>query len=291
VEPERRFPIEKADGGARLDQVVARVLGVSRGFARKLLADERVLLGGRPAAKGTAVRAGEEVTVLPFARPEDPPAPNAALPLAVLAEQGGWVAIDKPAGQAVHPLAHVELDTALNAVLARYPMVAGVGEGGLRSGVVHRLDPGTSGALVFALDDDSWQRARELFRSGRVRKRYLARVHGRFACEGEVELRLESRGDHVRVVSDSAPGGRRAVSHFRVMSHGRDTSDVLVEMRTGVRHQIRATLAHLGFPVVGDRTYGSPAELARHLLHASSIAWDGFAAHAPLPPELASPPP
>lgn len=286
MEPERRFEIAASDAGARLDHVVARALGVSRGFARRLVAAERVLLGGRPASKGTALRAGEQVVVLPFARPEDPPEPNSELALSVMVERGGWVAIDKPAGQAVHPLAHGERDTALNAVIAQFPQVAGVGEGGLRSGVVHRLDPGTSGVLVFALDEPAWRAAREAFRTGRVEKRYRARVHGEFRGEREVELLLESRGAHVRVVR---AGGRRARSRIRALRHGADTTDVEVLMRTGVRHQIRATLAHLGFPVVGDALYGSPTRLARHLLHAESIAWDDFAATAPLPPELAEP--
>jgi 23S rRNA pseudouridine1911/1915/1917 synthase len=57
-------------------------------------------------------------------------------------------------------------------------------------------------------------------------------------------------------------------------------------MRTGVRHQIRATLAELGHPIVGDRLYGSSVELGRHWLHAASIAWDSFAAEAEPPPEL-----
>jgi 23S rRNA pseudouridine1911/1915/1917 synthase len=284
ADSERTFTIAGADVGARLDHVVARELGVSRALARRLVAEERVLLGGRPAAKGTALRAGDEVVVLPFARPEDPPLANAELALSVLAASGALVAVDKPAGQAVHPLAHSERDTTLNALLARFPQVAGVGEGGLRSGVVHRLDPGTSGVLLFALDDAAWRAAREAFRAGRVRKRYVARVHGRFTGEREVELRLESRGAHVRVVES---GGRRAVSRIRALASGADVSDVEIEMRTGVRHQIRATLAYLGFPVLGDALYGSSLALTRHLLHAESIELGDFAARSPLPPELA----
>jgi len=282
----RSFSVADSDVGARLDHVVARVLGVSRGFARKLLADERVLLGGRPAAKGTALRAGERIEVLDFARPEDPPEPSPSLPLAVVAQSAGLVAIDKPAGQATHPLEHAERDTALQALLARFPEVAGVGEGGLRSGVVHRLDPGTSGVLVFALEETAWQRARAAFREKRVRKRYVARVHGEFAGEREVELALESRGARVRVVSR---GGRLARSRIRALSTGPASSTVEIEMRTGVRHQIRATLAHLGFPIVGDVLYGSPRALARHLLHAESLAWEDFSARAPLPAELDAP--
>jgi 23S rRNA pseudouridine1911/1915/1917 synthase len=283
MEEPRRFAVEPGDVGTRLDQVVARRLGVSRGYARKLLEAERVLLGGRPAAKGTALRAGEEISVLAFARPEDPPLANAELDLVVVARHSGLVAIDKPASQPTHPLDPLERDTALNALIARFPQVAGVGEGGLRSGVVHRLDPGTSGVLVFALDDEAWRRARAAFAEKRVHKRYVARVHGEFAGEREVELALESRGDHVRVVSR---GGRLARSRIRARRTGKEESLVEVEMRTGVRHQIRATLAYLGFPVVGDVLYGSPTALPRHLLHAEALEWEDFAARAPAPAEL-----
>jgi 23S rRNA pseudouridine1911/1915/1917 synthase len=283
MEQPRRFAVEPGDVGARLDQVVARLLGVSRGYARKLLSAERVLLGGRPAAKGTALRAGEEISVLAFARPEDPPLANAELDLVVVARDSGLVAIDKPASQPTHPLDPAERETALNAFIARFPEVAGVGEGGLRSGVVHRLDPGTSGVLVFALHDDAWRRARAAFAEKRVHKRYVARVHGQFTGEREVELALESRGDHVRVVSR---GGRLARSLIRARRTGAEESLVEVEMRTGVRHQIRATLAYLGFPIVGDALYGSPVALPRHLLHAEALEWEEFAATAPAPPEL-----
>jgi 23S rRNA pseudouridine1911/1915/1917 synthase len=286
MDPTGSFAVADMDVGARLDHVVARLLGVSRGYARKLISAERVLLDGRAAVKGTGLRAGERIEILPFARPEEPPQPNASLPWVVVAQAAGLVAIDKPAGQATHPLEHAELDTSVNALLARFPEVAGVGEGGLRCGVVHRLDPGTSGVLVFALDDGAWRRARAAFRERRVEKRYIARVHGVFAGERDVELALESRGPRARVVSR---GGRPALSRVRALATGRAQSTVEVEMLTGVRHQIRATLAHLGFPVVGDSLYGSTTALSRHLLHARSIRWEEFAAQAPLPPEFDSP--
>src|SRR5262249_27942986 len=133
MEAARTFVVADADAGGRLDHVVARELGVSRGFARKLVAEARVPLRGRPAGKGTTLRAGEAVLVLEFARPEEAPQANPDLPLALVAEANGLVALDKPAGQPTHPLAHAERDTALNALIARFPGLAGVGEGGLRS--------------------------------------------------------------------------------------------------------------------------------------------------------------
>jgi 23S rRNA pseudouridine1911/1915/1917 synthase len=283
VEPERSLEVGPAEAGKRLDAVVAGALGVSRGWVRKLLDSGRVLLAGKPAAKGAILRAGDRIDVLPFARPEAGPIANPGVALAILRESAGLVAVDKPAGLPVHPLAPDETHTALNALVALHSEIVGVGEGGLRSGVVHRLDTGTSGVLVFALRDDAWREARAAFAGKRVAKRYVARVHGAFAGERDVELLLENRGSRVRAVEQ---GGRLAASHIRALETGAETSLVEISMRTGVRHQIRATLAELGHPIVGDRLYGSPLELARHWLHAASIAWEGFSAESEPPPEL-----
>lgn len=283
MDPERTIEIGPAEAGLRLDTVVARALGLSRGWVRKLLDAERVLLAGKPAAKGVILREGDRIDVRPFARPDAGPLANPELVLPIVRESGGLVAVDKPAGLAVHPLDPDETGTALNALAARFPEIVGVGEGGLRSGVVHRLDPGTSGVLVFALREGAWRAARAAFAEKRVAKRYVARVHGAFRGEREISLRLENRGAHVRVVES---GGRLAVSRIRALQTGEETSLVEIDMRTGVRHQIRATLAELGHPVLGDRLYGSSAPLARHLLHAASIAFDDFAAEAALPAEF-----
>jgi len=288
MDPERTLEIAPAEVGQRLDAVVARALGLSRGWVRKLLDAERVLLNQRPASKGVILRAGDRIDVLPFARPEAGPLANPAIELPILHERAGLIAVDKAAGLPVHPLVPEDAETVLNALVARHPELVGVGEGGLRSGVVHRLDPGTSGVLVFALDDSAWREARAAFAEKRVVKRYLARVHGAFEGEREVELLLENRGAHVRVVER---GGRRALSRLRALETGAETSLVEIIMRTGVRHQIRATLAEIGHPIVGDRTYGSTVLLRRHLLHAAEIRWDAFEARSPTPPELSAPNP
>ena len=263
--------------------LLARALGVSRGWVRKLLDSGRVRVDGRPAAKGTILRAGDRIELAEFARPDAGPEPNPTLPLRVLVERAGWIAVDKPAGRAVHPLEPDETDTVLNALVALRPEIVGVGEGGLRSGVVHRLDPGTSGVLLFATEQAAWRAARAAFAERRVEKRYLARVHGAFSGARELRLRLESRGDHVRVVTD---GGREAICEIRALETGVETSLVEVRMRTGVRHQIRATLAYLNHPVVGDSLYGSTTVLPRHLLHAATLAFDDFRAEAPLPADF-----
>jgi 23S rRNA-/tRNA-specific pseudouridylate synthase len=161
--------------------------------------------------------------------------------------------------------------------------VRAAGEGGLECGLVHRLDTGTSGVLVFATSPDAWRAARAAFAERRVRKRYVARVHGALRAAAELDLRLDSRGRHVRVV---ARGGRESLTRLQPLEVGEESSLIEVEPVTGLRHQIRAVLAHLGHPVLGDVLYGSPLELGRHLLHAESIELGALTAHSPVPAEF-----
>jgi 23S rRNA pseudouridine1911/1915/1917 synthase len=283
VDAERTLEVPADGAGERLDAYLAKSLGLSRRAVTRLIDAGQVRLLGRRAAKGAMLRAGDRIRVAAFRAADEGPIPEPGRPLVVLAR----AAVDKPAGPPTHPLAPGETGTVLNAVVARFPEMVGVGEGGLRSGVVHRLDLGTSGALVFATEEAAWQRARRAFAERRVEKIYVARVHGEIEGEHDVELVLAHRGDHMRVVT---AGGRATRTLLRALVPGRETSLVEARPITGMMHQIRVTLAHLGHPVVGDRLYGSTVELERHLLHATQLRIDEFQASSVPPPELADRP-
>ncbi len=282
----RVLDVGSGDAGARLDVFLARELEVSRAYARRLLERGGVRRARQPAAKGALLERGEQIQVAAFRHPREGPAPAPELPLAVVARAGGWVAIDKPAGMPSHPLDFDERHTAVNAFLARHPEAAGIGSEGLQCALVHRLDTLTAGVLLFATDAEAFTRARAAFRSGRAHKRYLARVHGRVEGELDLCLRLAHRGDRMRVIS---AGGLEARARARPLHADRDTTLLEVDLYTGVRHQIRVSLAHHGHPIVGDRVYGSSADLVRHWLHALELRIDDFIARAPAPPELLPP--
>jgi len=269
--------------GERLDAFVAEALDVTRGYARRLLARGRVALRDRPARKGTLLRRGDRIDVGEFRHPREGILGAPELELCVLQAADGLIAIDKPAGLPTHPLDFDERRTASNAFVARHPESAQVGVGGLEPGLVHRLDTDTSGVLLFATRQDAWEQARRAFTEGRAQKRYLARVHGTLRGSRELRLALEHRGQRMRVVSH---GGQATHTILRALESGPSTSLIEVDLRTGARHQIRASLAHIGFPVVGDRLYGSDTDLGRHLLHAWSLRVGAFSAQAPPPDEL-----
>jgi 23S rRNA pseudouridine1911/1915/1917 synthase len=284
--PERsgRDPRGRRGEGLRLDVYLARELDLSRGYVRRLLRRHRVRLEGRPAAKGALVRPGDRIQVAAFRHPSEGLAARPDLALPLLARGHGFVAFDKPAGLPSHPLEFDEDRTALSAALAQVPEVARAGVSPLEAGLVHRLDTATSGVLVFATEPEAWEQARRAFAERRVEKRYLALVHGRLQGAHEVALRLEHAGARMRVV---ASGGREAVTQMQALRADGEQTLVLVRPRTGLMHQIRVTLAHLGHPIVGDRQYGSPVRGGRHWLHALEIALLGFEARSTPPPELA----
>jgi 23S rRNA pseudouridine1911/1915/1917 synthase len=235
--------------------------------------------------------------------------PEPDLPLAILWEDPLLVAVDKAPGMSTHPLHTGERGTVANGLIARYPEMEGVGFSPREPGVLHRLDRDTSGVLLAARKSSAFERLRLEFEQGRVFKSYFAIVHGRPEPQGVIDQPVASkarRGRRVQVLRDPFPrrGLRRgspAETHFRVIRYARGFAFVRLRMTTGARHQLRAHMAFLGHPVVGDSVYGSPPETSppghepvRHLLHAAELSFfhpsDGKPTRirAPLPADMRS---
>ncbi len=301
----RILVLSPAHSGVRLDRFLADGLVLSRAQVNRLLERGAVSLDGRRLAlrdKGLPLPAAGEVSVESFHPPADQRAvaETAVEPGSsptIVAHGAGWLAVDKPPGMPVHPLREEERGTLLGQLIGRYPEIHGVGEGGLRSGVVHRLDIETSGVVLFASEHSVWQRLRAAFSQHRVDKLYRALVLGVFEPPGgELELELplivaRHKPARVRVaaVGELAGGRARLVSQLvRPIECFGPASLVEVRPRTGFLHQIRVTLAHLGHPVLGDRHYGAGGiELSRscsaerHQLHAARVGFEDIVAEAP----------
>ncbi len=280
--------------GVRLDRALAARLGISRARVRHLLEVGRIEKGDLALSisdKSLQTEPGDRFTITGSLRAEDErPTPRPDLDLRVVGEGLGWLVVDKPAGCGVHPLRPDQQDTVLNAVVARYEGILGVGEGGLRSGVVHRLDVDTSGALLFAKDEMHWKRFRGAFSEHRVNKTYRAVVAGKFEKARRVDLALEVTRHHPAHVEVVA-GGRRCRQSVRPLEQFAEATLVEVQLETGFLHQIRATMAHLGHPVLGDLEYMSTDEIAkvpapRQMLHAMRLSVDEISVEAPLPEDM-----
>jgi len=293
-----RFLAETKDSGKRLDQMIhERLPEFSRSRIQQWIREGRVEVDGRTKRPSLTLRSGESIQVIPG----DPPPLRAspeAIPIEVLYEDPDVVAIDKPAGMAVHAGAGVHSGTLVNALLHRFGGLSGVG-GDLRPGIVHRLDRYTSGVLLVARNDVAHRRLAAQFSSRQVEKIYLALVHGTMKGEsGRIDRPIARDPLRRTRMTARLDAGRAAWSEWRVLERFAGFTYLEVRIGTGRTHQIRVHLSSVGHPVAGDTLYGAPSKvegrpaLGRFFLHAHRIRFrqpstnEEVVVESPLPREL-----
>lgn len=288
--------VDAATAGARADVALARLANVPRPVARDALRSGEVTLAGKVVRPSQKVASGDlfsgEIEIR-----EPAGLVGEAIPLDIVHSDDRVMVVSKPAGLVTHPAGGTEGGTLVNALLGLGGPLALAGSD--RPGIVHRLDKETSGLLLVAKDDRAHSALVDAMKRREIARRYLALVRGRMpSASGTVDAPIDrhpTRRTQMAVVS----GGRPAVTHYGVLEATEELSLLEVTLETGRTHQIRVHLAHLGNPVLGDRTYGGANELARRLgltrpfLHAYRLGFphpDGHRVELrdPLPAELRS---
>jgi len=203
----------------------------------------------------------------------------------ILYENEDLLIINKPAGVAVHPsLNNLNTPSLVNWLLGKYSFLAQVGEDKLRPGIVHRLDKETSGVLVIAKNNSSFNYLKNLFKQRKIKKKYVALVRGELTnLKGEINLPLiRSQKSPLKrkvVIGDIKEKKlKTALTKYRVLKRLSGFTLLEIIPETGRTHQIRVHLASIGFPVVGDKLYGKSKKsadlsLSRHFLHAQEISF------------------
>jgi 23S rRNA pseudouridine1911/1915/1917 synthase len=305
---ERHLIVPPELAGLRLDHFVkTQIVRLSRTKIQAIIDTQMTRTDGFKPKSATTVAAGEHYVIRRPAPPE-PPCPRSFV---VVHEDARMRVIDKPAGLPVHASAKFYFNTLTRVLSERYP-----DEPELQ--ICHRLDRETSGVLVLARTREAAAFLKDAIgRKDRTTKQYLAIVHGQPPWDAEAvidtPLRLSTEADptrlpHVRMLPD--PAGLEAITRVVVEQRAGAYALVRCTLVTGRQHQIRAHLAHAGFPIVGDKLYthgddafieycdeGLTPELAqmfvipRHALHAARITLphpDGgtVTAGAPLPADL-----
>lgn len=301
--------VAAGEAGARLDRWLAgRLADLSRMRLKGLIEAGRVVVDGRRVVKpGHRVRPGERVDV------SIPPPPReglAAEPIAlrVVFEDEHVLVVDKPAGMVTHPGAGRPTGTLAAAALAHVPEMAGVGSP-RRPGIVHRLDKGTSGLIVLAKTQASYEALTAQLMRRRVGRRYICLAQGAVRrSRGVIDTAFgRDPRSRVRMAVLNEGKGKRAVTHFEVLERFAAAASTVTflecRLETGRTHQIRVHLASLGHPLLGDDTYrgrhaapvGDPVltdlidGLGGVALHAAGLAFTHPVTGARL--ELSCPPP
>jgi len=254
---------------------------LTRSRIKQLISDGFISCSsGKPVKGGQKVRGDETFEViLPEAEPIE--ALPEDIPLNVLYEDSDIIVIDKPAGMVVHPAAGHFHGTLVNALLFHCKDLSGIG-GMLRPGIVHRLDKGTSGVMLATKNDQAHNAMALQFKSHSINRKYRALVYGQMARSGTVDLPL-GRNPNDRKKIAVIDGGRKAVTHWKLLARYQGLSLVELTLETGRTHQIRVHLSHQGHPIAGDPSYGSnkrAKEIQSTQIRSKVLALERQALHA-----------
>lgn len=195
----------------------------------------------------------------------------------IIYENNNIIVIDKPAGLLVHPTHKQEKDTLVDWILSRYPEIKNVGEKS-RPGIVHRLDRDTSGLLIIAKNNDSFNYLKKQFQDRKIEKTYLALVVGKLKeKKGVITKTISlSKKDYKRRSTLLDAHSKPARTEYKVIKEYKDYSLLEAKPKTGRTHQIRIHLSSIGHPIAGDKQYKhkrqpTPDNLTRHFLHAQHL--------------------
>lgn len=290
--------VEEHQTGMRADKFLQESLqGISRSQAQKLIEQGLAAVQGKPLGKNDKLKRGETVVLSGFSfsaeeedwdsffHPQVEPQPQ-EIPLNIVYEDDYLLVVDKPKHMVVHPGAGNQQDTLVNALLYHCNGKLARCNGTERQGIVHRIDKDTSGLLVCAKDDETYQGLSAQIQEHSVDRFYEAVVYGNIKQEqGVINLPI-GRSDKdrkkmavrldCRQPDGSLIGAKEAITHYEVLRRYQGFTHIRCRLETGRTHQIRVHLSYLGHPVAGDELYGPKKPIKRlegQCLHARALGF------------------
>ncbi|MEK7644022.1 MAG: RluA family pseudouridine synthase [Patescibacteria group bacterium] len=320
---QNKFTVKSEGNGERLDVWFANAAGLTRSQIQKNIKDDLVTINGvRPKKFGEIVHTGDIVVILAMAKRQESiiatQKSEIIIPeVKIIAETKEYLVIFKPAGLITHPGAHIVRKSEVSAsgtlaswVIENYPKLWGVGEYENRPGIVHRLDKETSGLMVIAKTQKSFDSLKKQFQNRETEKKYYALAHGKIPVEngtldfpidrgvgGKMVSRPITKIVNLRNVNKILPG-KVALTEFSVIKRFVNYTLLDLNLRTGRTHQIRVHLFAYNHSVVGDKLYFNKnlkrdknLKLDRLFLHSYSLCFSDLKNEkqcftSPMPEEL-----
>ena len=264
--------VEGFDG--RLDRYLSEALSKTRSFVQKIIEEGNVWVNQsqvlKPAYK---VKSGDIIKVV-IPEPKQLSLVAQDIDIEVVYEDEHLAVINKPRGMVVHPGAGNFENTLVNALLHKFSGRLSSINGVIRPGIVHRLDKDTSGLLIVAKTDEAHIKLSEALKSHQIKRIYYAICEGVLKEDSGVINAPIGRHPVNRLKMAVVPNGKEAVTYFEVLERFDKYTFIKLRLKTGRTHQIRVHMSYIGYPLLGDSSYGRAKNefgVQGQVLHAGEI--------------------
>lgn len=266
-----------ADEIIRIDKFISDELEeIPREKIKDFIKDKKIKVNNTFVKPSFKLSEGDEIEIddslfhVPELKAED-------MDLKVVFENDDYAIIDKDSNLIVHPAGKIITGTLVNGLLGKYGYdgLSHIG-GDDRPGIVHRLDKDTTGLIAITKTNEAYKYFKKMFETRKVDKYYYAIVFGNFDKKKGTIDNFMDRDVHNRRKMAVRNTGRRAVSHYEVISEAEGFSLIRIKIETGRTHQIRVHMTHINHPILGDPVYGNVKHkfnLDHQLLHCGKVGF------------------
>lgn len=256
----------------RIDIFISANADLTRTRVQQLIKEQKVEVNGKKIKASYKIEKNDEISIeIPEMQEVEIKAEN--IKLNIIYEDEDIAIINKQPGLVVHPAQGHYSGTLVNGIMYHIKDLSGI-NGEIRPGIVHRLDKDTSGLIIIAKNDKAHNELTNMFQNKEVKKTYLAILKGKLNKKsGKIitQIGRDKKDRKKMTVLNGINEGKTAITNFRIKDQNELFTLVEVNIETGRTHQIRVHMKYLGYPILGDSTYGRNDSEKRQMLHAYKL--------------------